>query len=88
MTKSAPKAAGKFLSFVESEAGQEIFASKGFRPVLADAKVGTVTGANDPSNPFPAVAKLTTIADIGGWTVVNDKFFGDNGIVTQIEKAA
>jgi sulfate/thiosulfate transport system substrate-binding protein len=88
VTKSAPKAASKFLDYVRSEAGQEIFASKGFRPVLADAKVGTVKGANDPANPFPAVAKLTTIADIGGWSVVNDKFFGDNGIVTQIEKAA
>jgi sulfate/thiosulfate transport system substrate-binding protein len=88
VTKSAPKAASKFLAYVRSEAGQEIFASKGFRPVLADARVGTVKGANDPANPFPAVSKLTTIADIGGWSVVNDKFFGDNGIVTQIEKAA
>jgi sulfate/thiosulfate transport system substrate-binding protein len=88
VTKSAPKAAAKFLAYVRSEAGQEIFASKGFRPVLPGVKVGTVKGANDPGNPFPAVAKLTTIADLGGWSVVNDKFFGDNGIVTQIEKAA
>jgi sulfate/thiosulfate transport system substrate-binding protein len=88
VTKSAPKAAAKFLAYVQSEAGQEIFASKGFRPVLPGAEIGTVKGANDPTNPFPAVAKLTTIADIGGWSVVNDKFFGDDGIVTQIEKAA
>jgi sulfate/thiosulfate transport system substrate-binding protein len=88
VTKSAPKAAAKFLAYVQSEAGQAIFASKGFRPVRPRVEVGTVQGANDPSNPFPAVAELTTIADIGGWSVVNDKFFGDNGIVTQIEKAA
>lgn len=88
VTKSAPKAATTFLDYVESEAGQEIFASKGFRPVLAGAKVGTVEGANDPSNPFPPVQKLTTIADLGGWSVVNDKFFGDNGIVTEIEKSS
>jgi ABC-type sulfate transport system substrate-binding protein len=88
VTKSAPKAAAKFLAYVRSEAGQEIFASKGFRPVLPGVKVGAVKGANDPGNPFPTVAKLTTIADLGGWSVVNDKFFGDNGIVTQIEKAA
>ena len=28
----------------------------------------------------------TTIAQLGGWTAVNAKFFGDNGLVTQIEK--
>lgn len=88
VTNSAPKAAAKFLDYVRSEAGQEIFASKGFRPVLAGTKVGTVQGANDPANPFPAVPKLTTIADLGGWPAVNDKFFGDAGIVTRIEKAS
>ncbi|HEU5265141.1 MAG TPA: sulfate ABC transporter substrate-binding protein [Jatrophihabitans sp.] len=85
VTKNAPKVAKQFLSFVESEQGQEIFASHGFRPVLPGAKIGTVKGANDPSNPFPKVKQLTTIADLGGWKVVNDKFFGDNGIVTKIE---
>jgi sulfate/thiosulfate transport system substrate-binding protein len=88
VTKTAPKAAKKFLDFVESAKGQEIFASKGFRPVLADTKIGTVKGANDPSNPFPQVKQLTTIAQLGGWKIVNDKFFGDNGIVTKIEKSA
>jgi sulfate/thiosulfate-binding protein len=87
VTKSASKAAKSFLSYVESEKGQEIFASKGFRPVLAGTKIGTVKGANDPSNPFPKVKQLTTIAQLGGWKVVNDKFFGDNGIDTKIEQA-
>jgi sulfate transport system substrate-binding protein len=87
VTKTAPKAAKDFLNFVESEQGQEIFASKGFRPVLPNTKIGTVKGANDPSNPFPTVKQLTTIADLGGWDVVNDKFFGDNGIVTKIEQS-
>jgi sulfate/thiosulfate-binding protein len=87
VTKTAPKAAKKFLDFVESSKGQEIFVSKGFRPVLADTKIGSVKGANDPSNPFPKVKQLTTINDLGGWKIVNDKFFGDNGIVTKIEKS-
>jgi sulfate/thiosulfate-binding protein len=87
VTKKAPKVAKQFLDFVESEKGQEIFASNGFRPILPDAKIGTVKGANDPSNPFPKVKQLTTIADLGGWKVVNDKFFGDEGIVTKIESA-
>jgi sulfate transport system substrate-binding protein len=85
VTKQASQPAKDFLTFVKSEKGQEIFASKGFRPVLAGAKVGTVNGANDPGNPFPQVKQLTTVADLGGWKVVNDKFFGDNGIVTKIE---
>jgi ABC-type sulfate transport system substrate-binding protein len=33
------------------------------------------------------VKQLTTIAQLGGWKVVNDKFFGDNGIDTKIEQA-
>jgi sulfate/thiosulfate transport system substrate-binding protein len=85
VTKTASKAAKKFLTFALSSQGQEIFASTGFRPVTSGVKVGTVKGANDPSNPFPTVPKLTTVAQLGGWSSVNDKFFGDNGIDTKIE---
>lgn len=88
VTKTASQAAKDFLAFAESAQGQEIFASKGFRPVLPGTKIPTVEGANDPGNPFPAVKQLTTIADLGGWSAVNDKFFGDNGIVTKIEQSA
>ncbi|HEV7203416.1 MAG TPA: sulfate ABC transporter substrate-binding protein [Jatrophihabitans sp.] len=87
VTKSASSAAKKFLSFVESEAGQEIFAAKGYRPVLSGTRIPSVAGANDPGNPFPKPAELVTIADLGGWKVVNEKFFGDNGIVTRIGKS-
>ncbi len=87
VTKSASSAAKDFLKFVLSPKGQEIFASRGFRPVVAGTTIGTVKGANDPSNPFPKVKQLTTIADLGGWKAVNDKFFGDNGIVTKIESS-
>src|SRR4051794_14356636 len=88
VTKSAPKAAKQFLDFIESAKGQEIFASKGFRPVLSGVQIPTVPGANDPSHPFPQVKKLITVESLGGWKVVNDKFFGDSGIVTKIEAAA
>jgi ABC-type sulfate transport system substrate-binding protein len=30
---------------------------------------------------------LVTIGQLGGWSKVNDQFFGDNGIVTKIESA-
>jgi sulfate/thiosulfate transport system substrate-binding protein len=88
VTKTAPAAASKFLSFVESDQGEKIFASQGFRPVKPSIQVGTVKGANDPSNPFPTPQNLTTITKMGGWDTVNDKFFGDpDGIVTKIEAA-
>jgi sulfate transport system substrate-binding protein len=85
VTKKAGKPAKAFLKFVLSGQGQQIFASKGFRPVVPGTKIPTVPGANDPSNPFPAVKKLVTVAQLGGWKTVNDKFFGDNGIDTKIE---
>jgi sulfate/thiosulfate transport system substrate-binding protein len=89
VTKKASQPAKDFLSYVESAAGQKIFASKGFRPVDTNLSPGTVQGANDPSNPFPAVKKLTTIDSLGGWSKVNTEFFDpDNGIVTKIANAA
>jgi sulfate/thiosulfate transport system substrate-binding protein len=85
VTKDAPQAAKDFLAYAESDAGQKIFASKGFRPALQGVDPGTVEGANDPSNPYPTVAKLTTIADLGGWSEVNKKYFDkESGIVTEI----
>jgi len=87
ITKNAPVAAKDFLAFTLSDQGQKIFASKGFRPVVKETSVGTVQGANDPTNPFPQPKKLTTIADLGGWTAVNTKFFSANGLVTTIEKS-
>ncbi len=89
VTRTASPVARKFLGFVLSSHGQRIFASKGFRPVDKNTSVGTVQGANDPAHPFPSVAKLTTISQLGGWSAVNDKFFDDaKGLVTNIEKAA
>jgi sulfate/thiosulfate transport system substrate-binding protein len=87
VTKTAPKAAKTFLSYVESNAGQQIFASKGFRPVDSSVKPTDVKGANDPSNPYPTVKNLVTVGSLGGWSKVNDEFFGDSGIVTKIESS-
>jgi sulfate/thiosulfate transport system substrate-binding protein len=85
VTKTAPHAAKDFLAFVESTAGQKIFAAHGYRPVLPGVPPGTVAGANDPANPFPQVKHLETIADLGGWDAVNKKFFADGGIVPNAE---
>ncbi|HJQ01495.1 MAG TPA: extracellular solute-binding protein [Jatrophihabitans sp.] len=88
-TKNAPQAAKDFLNFVQSPAGQQVFASKGYRPVLPGVQVGEVPGANDPNNPFPTVQTLTTVADLGGWSAVNKKYFDKtDGIITNILKDA
>src|SRR6185503_17784921 len=85
VTTDASPAAEDFLAYAESDAGQKIFASKGFRPAVQGVDPGEVEGANDPAHPYPTVAKLATIAELGGWSQVNKKYFDKNtGIVTQI----
>jgi len=87
VTKTAPPQAAAFLKFVESADGQKILAGKGFRPVDPSVTATDVKGANDPANPFPKVTTLTTIADLGGWSDVNKKFFDKTtGLVTELRK--
>jgi sulfate transport system substrate-binding protein len=92
VTTKAPAAAKKFLAFGESAAGQKIFAQFGFRPVegVSGVDVGEVKGANDPSDPFPAIEDLATIdKTFGGWDATNKKFFDENdGIITKIIAAS
>lgn len=86
ITTSAIPAAQSWLDFVLSDAGQKQFALKGFRPIRDDVDFGgTVEGANDPSNPFPAVKHLLTVEkDFGSWSELSDKYFAeDTGIVTR-----
>ena len=86
--KDANPKAKEYLDFVLSTAGQEEFVKKGFRPVIADTPIGTVEGANDPAKPFPVPSKLFTIAELGGWDAVNEKFFTEEtGVVPKIQKA-
>jgi sulfate/thiosulfate transport system substrate-binding protein len=86
VTKKAPKSAKDFLAFVQSKAGQTLFAGKGYRSVLPGIDPGSVKGANDPASPFPEVAKLATVEGLGGWKAVNQKYFDPTtGIVSKIE---
>lgn len=89
VTKKAGAKASKFLTYIESPDGQKVFASHGFRPVDPSVTAGTVKGANDPADPFPAVKKLVTIDQLGGWKTVASKFFDEKtGIVTKIQQAS
>src|SRR6476659_3960515 len=78
VTKGAPAAAQESLDYIWSDAGQEIWAENGYRPVnpkLVDPKQ------------FPTPKDLFKIAEFGGWSKVNDDFFDDeSGKVAAIEK--
>ncbi len=78
VTKDAPEAAQKFLDYVWSDEGQELWAENGYRPVNPDLV---------DSKQFPTPKDLFTIAEFGGWEKVNDEFFDDEtGSVAEIEK--
>jgi sulfate transport system substrate-binding protein len=74
-----PAKAKAFIAFLRSKQGQQIFQSKGYRPV--DASL--VDKAK-----FPTPSGLFTIDKLGGWSNVNDRFFDpDKGVVAKIEKS-
>lgn len=78
VTKDAPAAAQDFLDYVWSDAGQEIWAENGYRPVNPKLV--------DPKR-FPTPKDLFQIDEFGGWAQVNDEFFDDeSGKVAAIEK--
>ena len=83
VTKDSSDAAKAFLAYCLSADGQKIFGENGFRP-LGGAEVTDVKGANDPADPYPAIETLHTVDELGGWSTVDKKFFGDDGIVTKI----
>lgn len=73
-------AAKDFANYLLSPAAQEIWVSKGYRPVISG-----VPGAER----FPTPPKLFTIESLGGWKSVQKQFFApETGIVTKIEASA
>jgi sulfate transport system substrate-binding protein len=74
---TAPQAQ-KFVSYLLSPSAQAIWASKGYRPVIATAATAS----------FPTPAGLFTIESLGGWKTVTKQFFEpETGIVTKIEQS-
>src|SRR4051794_25140040 len=78
VTKDATEpAAEDFLNWLWSDAGQELWAENGYRPVnpkLVDPKQ------------FPTPKQLFKISKFGGWGKVNDEFFDEeSGSVAKIE---
>jgi sulfate/thiosulfate transport system substrate-binding protein len=78
VTEKAPEpAAEDFLKFLWSDAGQEIWAENGYRPVNPKLV--------DPVQ-FPTPKELFKISQFGGWGKVNGDFFDEEtGSVAKIE---
>jgi sulfate transport system substrate-binding protein len=75
----SPEAARAFHDFLYSPEAQAIFVKHGYRPV-----VDGVAGADV----FPEPASLFTIADLGDWPQVNDRFFATDGsVMSDIEQS-
>ena len=72
----APELAQSFVDFLYTPEAQEIFAGKGYRPV-----VDGTPGADE----FPTPPKLFEITSFGGWDKVNTEFFDpEKGVVAEI----
>jgi sulfate/thiosulfate transport system substrate-binding protein len=71
-----PELAQSFVDFLYTPEAQEIFVSKGYRPV-----VDRVPGTDE----FPTPSKRFDITKFGGWDKVNDEFFDpEAGVVAEI----
>jgi sulfate transport system substrate-binding protein len=69
----------KFVEYLLSPAGQAIWVSKGYRPVISG-----VPGTSK----FPTPPRLFTIDSLGGWKTITKQFFEpETGIVTKIEQS-
>jgi sulfate/thiosulfate-binding protein len=76
-SKNAEKAKA-FVDYLLTPEAQQIFVQKGYRPVNEQV----AATAN-----FPKPSGLFTIADLGGWSEVNKKFFDKQaGIMADIEQ--
>jgi sulfate/thiosulfate transport system substrate-binding protein len=62
----SPDAVQAFVDYLRSPEAQRVFGEKGYRPVLKD-----VLGEFD----YPTPSGLFTIADVGGWPDVRQRFF-------------
>jgi sulfate transport system substrate-binding protein len=70
--------AQKFVAYLLSPAAQTVWASKGYRPVIAGVAAAQ----------FPTPPGLFTIASLGGWKTVTKTFFApEAGIVAKIEQS-
>jgi sulfate/thiosulfate transport system substrate-binding protein len=68
-----------FVDFLHSKDAKTFYTDNGYLRSTDPAKAK----AGDPANGYPAIQDLYTVQDLGGWDALNQKLFGDAGIVTQ-----
>ncbi|MEP6485630.1 MAG: sulfate ABC transporter substrate-binding protein [Rudaea sp.] len=74
------KVADAYLKFLYTPQAQDIIAKNHYRPV-------DKTVAEKYASSFPKI-EMTTIAQFGGWSAAQPKFFGDGGVFDQIYQPA
>ena len=80
VTSDADASAQSFVDYLYTERAQQLWADRGYRPV-----VRSVFQKN--ADRFPTPPDLFTIADLGGWEKVTTDFFDpENGSVAEIEQ--
>src|SRR4051812_46783263 len=71
-----PAKAKAFVDFLYTPTARQIFAGKGYRPVVEGTKT---------TQDFPTPPDLFEISKFGGWSKVNDTFFDpDKGVIAEI----
>jgi sulfate transport system substrate-binding protein len=81
-TKAKSPAAEDFVDYVLGPKAQRLFVGWGYRPVNPQVE-------RETKSQFPNPPKVTTIADLGGWSKVNkDLFDPENGSIAKIEDEA
>jgi sulfate transport system substrate-binding protein len=76
------KQAQAFLNWLWSTPAQNIWAQKGYRPVVPSV-------LSKYKSKFPTPPQLFTMDSLGGWTQVKKKFFDPStGLITKIQAAA
>lgn len=73
------KVAEAFVQFLFTPEAQREFASVGFRSTNPQV-------AKEFASQYPAVKKLVTVKDFGGWGEIQSKFFADKAIFDQINR--
>ena len=65
-----------FVDFLHTDEVKEIFLDEGYRSTdIEEARKG---GAG-----YPAIEDLWAVDELGGWTALEEKLFGDSGVVTR-----
>ncbi|MFS8835584.1 sulfate ABC transporter substrate-binding protein [Synechococcus sp. WC101] len=76
--KGTRAVAEAFVDYLFTPEAQRAFAEVGFRPVEP-------TVAQEFAWRYPPVEKLVTVADLGGWETIQNRFFADGALFDRIQ---